>query len=210
MTVAAERNIVATFTSPGQYIDVRVEDQTGFFVLANEPGAPEWELVLRAGGGASDVLLILGLGAPLEVTGAIGAGFPMRKAERHPLIVALGGTGVAAGRPIVARRISEGDASRTKVLVGIRTRAELPMRGELEAWLRSGVDVLVCLSQDDGSIEGIPYAHGYVQDVLRKSGAIPLPGECRLFAVGTGSMVDGLRRFALESGIAPDRVHTNH
>ncbi|HXN31134.1 MAG TPA: hypothetical protein VN894_04700, partial [Polyangiaceae bacterium] len=77
-------------------------------------------------------------------------------------------------------------------------------------WLGSGVDLLVCLSKDAGSIEGIPYVHGYVQDVLRASATKPLPPESRIFVVGTASMIDALKSLALELGIAPDHVHTNH
>jgi NAD(P)H-flavin reductase len=210
MSVAAEPNVVATYNSPGQYIEVRVDEQTGFFVLANEPGNRDWELILRAGGGASDVLLTLALDAPLEVTAAIGAGFPMLEVPRQPLVVALGGTGVAAGRPIVARRIRERDATRTTVLVGIRTAAELPMRRELEGWLLSGVDVLVCLSKRDDSVDGIPFANGYIQDVLRMSSATRLRSDCHIFAVGTAAMIEALRSLAVESGIPRERVHTNH
>jgi NAD(P)H-flavin reductase len=210
MTVEAEREVVATYDSPGQYIEVRVEGETGFFVLANLPGASGWELVMRAGGGASDVLLTLVPGALLEVTGAIGLGFPMREARGNPVIVALGGTGIAAGPPIVGRRVTEGDATRTRVLVGIRTSGELAMRGDLEGWILAGVDVLVCLSKDDGQIEGIPYTYGYVQDMIRRNAGARLSPECRIFVVGTASMVDALKSVAPELGIAADHVHTNH
>ena len=210
LIVAVESDLASTYTTPGQYIEVRVDDQTGFFVLANESGSPQWELILRSGGGASDVLLALRPGEPIDVTEAIGAGFPMGEARGQPLIVALGGTGVAAGRPVVSRRIVEGDALRTRVLIGIRTAAELPLRRDLDAWLLSGVDVLVCLSKRDESIEGLPFVHGYVQDALRANGAAALPKDCRIFAVGTATMVDALRGLALQSGIDAERVHTNH
>jgi NAD(P)H-flavin reductase len=205
-----------TYTSPGQYVEVRAEQQSGFFVLSNEPGGAAWELVMRSGSGASDVLLNLAPGASFEVTGAIGAGFPMVQAHGHPLIVALGGTGIAAGRPIVRRRVAEGDAARTQVFVGVRARNELPMRGELEGWMREGVEVLVCLSKPDGSIEGVRHAHGYVQDVLRsRAGAqahvpSPLLLGGHIFAVGPASMVEALRALAPELGIALEDVHTNH
>jgi NAD(P)H-flavin reductase len=209
-TVEAAPDLVATYQSPGQYVEVRAKKQTGFFVLAGDPGAPAWELVMRSGGGVSDVLLAMAPVASLEVTHAIGAGFPMDVARGHPLIVVLGGTGIAAGSPIVKRRIAESDARSTQVLIGIKTRSELPTRGDLETWMRAGVDVLVCLSQDDGALEGIRYAHGYVQDVLRaRAGAFRSPGS-RIFAVGLASMIDALKALAPELGIAPGHVYTNH
>jgi NAD(P)H-flavin reductase len=210
ITVHAAHDIVATYTSPGQYVEALIEEETGFFVLASEPGANGWEFVMRPGGGASDVLLAARLGASFEVTLAIGDGFPMAEAHGHPLIVALGGSGIAAGRPIVRRRVTQGDAKRTQVLVGIRTRGELPTRDDLEAWMRAGVDVLVCLSKDDGPIEGIRYARGYVQDVLRACGAALPPAGGRIFAVGMASMVEALKGLAPALGIAQSHVYTNH
>ncbi|MDP9001006.1 MAG: hypothetical protein M3O46_12935, partial [Myxococcota bacterium] len=140
----------------------------------------------------------------------IGPGFPMGDARGRPLIVALSGTGVAAGRPIVRRRIAEDDAERTQVLVGIRRRGELPTRGDLEAWIQAGVDVLVCLSKDDGPIEGIRYAHGYVQDVLREGKRTLSLESGHIFAVGMSSMIDALKALSPELGVPRGHVHTNH
>jgi NAD(P)H-flavin reductase len=218
VAVATPRAIVTTHTSPGQYVEVRTESQAGFFVLASDPGAPVWELVMRAGGGAADILLSKPPGAELELTPALGAGFPMEVARGRPLVVALGGTGVAAGRPILRRRIADGDAERTAVFVGIRTRGELPMRATLDDWTAAGVDLAVCLSQDPGSLEGIAHAHGYIQDVLRSAAAshgwsrrLPnLASNGHIFAVGMASMVEALKAIAPELGITAERVHTNH
>jgi NAD(P)H-flavin reductase len=72
------------------------------------------------------------------------------------------------------------------------------------------VNVLVCLSNDDSTIDGITSAKGYVQDVLRARCAdLELSGRY-VFAVGANSMVDALRRVAPEVGIDPRRVLTNH
>jgi NAD(P)H-flavin reductase len=225
IAVEVPRDILATHTSPGQYVEVRTNGRTGFFVLANEPSPPSadaretsgsWEFIMRPGGGASDVLVRMAPGSMLELTRAIGAGFPMSDARGRPLIVALSGTGIAAARPIVQRRIAEGDAARTYVFMGIRTSTELPMRRDLEGWMRAGVEVLVCLSKDDGSIDGVPHAHGYVQSVLQSvvsDGARAPRDRCanaHIFAVGMASMVQGLKALAPELGISAENVHTNH
>src|SRR4029077_1756994 len=118
MTLATARDITQTHESPGQYVEVRADDQTGFFVLSSEPGAGAWQLVMRAGGGASDVLLSAAAGRDLEVTRALGEGFPMIEARSRPLLIVLGGSGVAAGPSLVRRRVLEGDALCTRVLVG--------------------------------------------------------------------------------------------
>jgi len=205
-------DVAATYESPGQYIEVRVQGETGYFVLASEPSAPAWHLVMRAGGGASDVLLRMSPGDSLDVTGAIGPGFPMASARGRQLVVALSGTGVAAGPPLVGRRIADGDPPRTRVYLGARTRNEVAMERVLDAWVRAGVRVVVCLSQDDALAEGTRYVRGYVQDVLRAHAASRDPSfsGALVFAVGMLSMVEAVRGLAPELGIRPEDVLTNH
>jgi CDP-4-dehydro-6-deoxyglucose reductase len=210
LTLELEPGVAATYVAPGQYVEVRAGGETGYFVLANEPGAPVWEMILRAGGGASDVLLAMATGGPVEVTRAIGAGFPMPQARGRHVLVALSGTGVAAARPLVRRRIADGDAARTRLLVGVRTRAELPLERDLEAWAAAGVRVLICLSQAEDGLDDPPFVRGYVQDVLRLRPESRPPAGAHIFAVGVASMVDALRELAPGMGIPRDHVHTNH
>ncbi len=205
-----EPGVAPSYTSPGQYVEVRARGATGYFVLAGVPGELPWELVMRAGGGVSDVLLAAPPGLDVEVTAAIGDGFPMDEARGHLLVVALSGTGVAAAPPLVRRRIGDGDAALTQVWLGVRTQAELPLLADIEAWRAAGVPVVVCLSQPGDAPVGELFSRGYVQDVMAAripSGSL---AEARVFAVGVASMVDALRALAPRLGLPPERVHTNH
>jgi CDP-4-dehydro-6-deoxyglucose reductase len=209
VTIDVSREVAASYVSPGQYVEVRTSGETGYFVLAGALGARPWELVMRAGGGVSDVLLAAPVGVDVEVSLAIGEGFPMDEARGRPVVIALSGTGIAAGRPIVRRRVVDGDAAITQVYVGARTEAELALREDLAAWREAGVPVVVCLSQGDQP-SGEERARGYVQDVIR---ARTPPGGWRkshVFAVGVASMVDALRALAPDLGLPPERVLTNH
>jgi NAD(P)H-flavin reductase len=187
VVVLPTAEVASSHDAPGQYVEVRAGGQTGYFVLSSDPGSSPWELVMRAGGGASDVLLVTPVPAAVEVTVAIGAGFPMADVRGQDLLVALGGTGIAAGPPIVRRRIREGDAPRTRVWVGARGD-ELPLAGEVEVWRAAGVEVTV--------------AGGFVDEAMRAH--ILAAPAASVFAVGAEAMVDALR------SLAPGRVHTNH
>jgi NAD(P)H-flavin reductase len=204
--------VAATYESPGQYVEVRAEGETGYFVLASEPGDSAWDLVMKSGGGASDVLLRMTAGGALEVTGPIGAGFPMAEVRGRPLVVVLGGVGVAAGRPLVRRRLRDGDAARTWVFVATRRRDESALEDDLEAWARAGVAVTVCLSQGTDADEGGRFVLGRVPDVLRAFAASH-PGAITsavVFSVGTASMAETLREVAPSLGIRAEDVLTNH
>lgn len=205
-----EPGLALSYTSPGQYVEVRARGETGYFVLAGAPGAWPWELVMRPGGGVSDVLLAAEGELDVEVTAAIGDGFPLEASRGRLLVIALSGTGVAAGRPLVQRRIADGDAPLTQVWLGVRTHAELPLAADLEAWRAAGVPVVVCLSQPSDAPPGELFSHGYVQDVMAARISAGSLAEARVFAVGVASMVDALRALAPRLGLTAERVHTNH
>jgi NAD(P)H-flavin reductase len=219
VTIAPDVPIARSYVSPGQYVDVRIDGATGYFVLAGLPGASPWRLLMKAGGGASDVLLDAPLGRTLEVTSAIGDGFPMAAMRARPVVLALGGTGIAAGPPIVARRVEDGDALRTEVYVGAKTQADLALEGEMGRWRAAGVSVVVCLSQAGTSLApdaDAPvarpslYARGYVQDVIRARVTAGQWNDVHVLAVGVASMVEALRALPRELGLTPERVLTNH
>jgi NAD(P)H-flavin reductase len=130
----------------------------------------------------------------------------------RPLVVVLGGTGVAAGRPIVRRRIREGDAARTWVFVAVRRREESALEGDIDAWADAGATVFVCLSQGSTAEDGGRFVHGRIPDILRAFAASH-PGAIEsalVFFVGTASMVETLREAAPSLGIRPEDVLTNH
>jgi NAD(P)H-flavin reductase len=211
VAIEPDRRVAASYTSPGQYVEVRIEGQTGYFVLASVPGLRPWELVMRAGGGASDVLLAGRIDVDLEVTAALGDGFPMEAARGRPLLIALSGTGVAGGRALVRHRIADGDGPLTQVWLGVRTHAELPLASDLEAWRGANVPVVVCVSQPGDALPaGELVYRGYVQDVIAARVPAGALTDAYVFAVGVTSMVDALRVLAPRLGMAPDRVRTNH
>ncbi len=203
---------VSSYATPGQYVEMRIAGETGFFVLSSVPGASPWQLVMRAGGGASDVVLAIPEGSRLDLTSALGEGFPVAEARGGPLLLALAGTGIAAGPPIVRGRVAEGDASRTRVFVGVRDRADVALEPELRAWCAAGVEVYACLSQGpvDREARGLRFARGHVQDVVREEVAAGAASGGFVFAVGGAAMVDALRALAPVLGVEPSRVVTNY
>jgi NAD(P)H-flavin reductase len=227
--VEPPEHLARSYGMPGQFVEVLIDGESGYFVLAGAPGAHPWELVMRPGGGASDVLLAAPVGRALEITAALGEGFPMDAARGRELVIALSGTGIAAGRPLVRRRLADGDAARTQVYVGTRTEAELALVADIDAWRDSGVNVVVCLSQYQGQGQGqgqgtgtgtgmgageagrdARFAYGYVQEVIRERVTPGAWAHAHVFAVGVASMVQALRALAPELGLSPERVLTNH
>jgi sulfhydrogenase subunit gamma (sulfur reductase) len=215
LTIAPSDPVRATYERPGQYVSARAGElevvgaPAGYFVLAGDVGAPAWQLILRPGGTSADPLLALRAGAHLVTTEALGGGFPCDEARGRPLLVAATGSGIAAVRPVVARRLGDGDAESTDVLLGVRVRADIPLAGEMDRWRRAGVAVIVCLSREDVPAGGDGFASGYVQDVARRR-ARPAASGAMIFAAGVKGMVEGIRRLASEIGVSETDVRTNY
>lgn len=209
VTLRGRPELLATHTAAGQYTEIQTDGSNGYFVIASDVGTGAWELVLRGGGGAADALLGAPIGEEFAISPALGAGFPLDAARGRPLVLAVNGTGIAAARPVVTRRIAESEAARTIVYLGVRTAREVPLADELDAWRAEGVRVTLCLSQA-GELAELHAAPGYVQDVVRAQGRADGVAGGMIFAVGTESMIAALRDVAPSVGVAPGDVRTNY
>jgi len=199
-------DVRASHTTPGQYVQIAAGGENGYFVVASSVGAAAWCLLVKGGGSTADALLSEPLGATFPVTGALGAGFPMDEARGRPLVIAAAGTGIAAAPPIAARRIADGDAPRTHMLLGLQLAAHLPFPGDLVAWRAAGMDVTLCVSREDG--DGVGVVRGYVQDVARAR--LTQTHGRMIFAVGPSAMVDATRTIAGQLGASEADVRTNY
>lgn len=197
-----------TFATPGQYVEVVIDEARGFFALASVPGGERWDIILRAGGGAADELIARRVGTAFSLSAALGTGFPYGDVSGKSLVVAVTELGIGAGRSVMNQRIIDGDAKRTEFLLGTRDPSTVPIVNEIDQWGRAGASVLVCVT--DSTSKG--YYPGYVQDALR---TLPPPSGPRtpdgaIFVVGRTELVEGLRAVAPEIGLSAHRVYTNY
>jgi NAD(P)H-flavin reductase len=150
------------------------------------------------------------IGERIEVTEAQGAGFPIEEAQGRNLLVAVTGSGIAAGRPVVRARARGGEARATELFLGVRTLAEVPLGGELRDWREAGTKVTVCVSREPvpPGREGV--AAGYVQDIARAYAARSPSTGRMIFAAGVKDMISAVRTLARDLGAAESDVRTNY
>jgi NAD(P)H-flavin reductase len=208
LSLEPSASVAATFVHPGQYVLVRIAGKSSYYVLSNDMGDARWELLLRPVGEVASAALDVPLGESVEVSGALGSGFPMEEARGRELLVVVTGSGIAAARPVVRARLRERETATTEVLVGVRTRAEIPLFGELEEWFRSGIRVTVCLSREEIGNHAEGYAAGYVQDVARATSSAA--SGRMIFAAGVRDMVHAIRSLSKELGALESDVRTNY
>lgn len=198
VSLDVDPELAAAYSAPGQYVELRTPRGKGFFVLAGALGVAPWELLVRNAGDASDVLVTAPLGTPLAISAPLGEGFPVARARDRHLVVAVVGSALAVARPLLAMRAADGRASATHVYVGARSVAELSLVDEIDAWSRTGAEIVLCLSR--GELEHdrqrLPVARreaGYVQDVVARhveGGRIP---RAIVFAAGPEGMLAAMR-----------------
>jgi dihydroorotate dehydrogenase electron transfer subunit len=174
------------YRAPGQYVRVDA-DSGGYFVLAGEVGAPTWELLVRANGGASDALIAAREGATFRVAGPFGDGFPLARAENHVLVLAVVGGALGAVRPLLHMR----DPLQTQLYLGVRTASDVPIADEVSAFARAGGTVVLCVSSEDDRtvLPELRRAEGWVQHVLPREA----PRGAIVFAAGPETMLEALR-----------------
>jgi NAD(P)H-flavin reductase len=190
-----------SYERPGQYTHLTLGDEGGYFVMGGREGRAPWEIVLRRGGGVADRLIDALLGVDTLVSKALGHGFPVDNARAQEVLVLVTAGAIAAARATVWRRIEDGDAKKTSLLVGARRVDTVPLAQELGAMRDAGVDVRIALSK-----QAKPgYERGYVQQVLER---IWKPNPW-IFVAGAEAMVQAVKATSTRLGAAPDHVISN-
>lgn len=197
-----DRDSAPTYTTPGQYVEVKTERGNGYFVLAGDVRESRWELLVRNAGDAADALVSSELGSAFDVSSALGSGFPIAHAGGRHVVVAAVGTAMAVARPILRQRIADGDAKRTHVFLGVRTPVDVPLSSEVDAWSEGGAHVVLCLSQEEDHAHAklVPHASravGYVQRAVERALELgEIPHGALVVAAGPKAMLAEMRTLA--------------
>ncbi len=209
VTLEPPEELRRLYEVPGQYIEIQASTR-GYFVLAGEVGAPSWQLLVRSQGGVSEELTEAHEGTAFEVSAPLGKGFPSANRHGQALILAVVGSALGAARPILRERLARRDGALPRLYLGVRSLSEIPLSDEINAWVRDGVRVVLCLSQEFGEPvmpDAMRLEHGYVQDVIARDFRNGRLGGACIFAAGPAGMMDALRALASDgSGVD---VHTN-
>lgn len=191
----------AAYQSPGQYIQVRTDSGSGYFVLAGEIHAPSWEILVRNNGEASIDLIGAPEGTVVAATAPLGKGFPLERARGRGLALGVVGSALSVARPIMRDRIAHREAALTSVYIGVRSAREIGLPDEVAGWAHAGARVVLCLSRtaddDPAVLREAVRAEGYVQAVVSAEiGAGKWAGEtahAMVFAAGPAGMLEAMR-----------------
>jgi len=202
-------DLAASYRAPGQYLALELPAKRSYLALAGDPQAARWTLLVRQGAEAGDAIEALPIGASVELSGALGSGFPLPLAAGRRLIIVATGGALAAVRPVIRARIAAGMAASTEVLLGVRSRVDVPLSEEVESTRAEGVALTLCCSRE--AVEEPGATTGYVQAaLLRCAAAEPsLRSGALVFAAGSPAMIAAVREALVAIGLEASDLHTN-
>lgn len=155
---------------PGQYMNILLPDgSTRSFSMASPPRADGREIDLhirRIPGGhfTDNVLGQAAPGMPLHIEAPLGS-FCYHPEDYRPLLMVATGTGLAPIKAILESLLDDPDCPPVRLYWGMRTEADLYMRGVIESWKDRlyEFEFVPVLSRAGASWQG---RRGHVQDAV--------------------------------------------
>ncbi|MGE0360430.1 MAG: ferredoxin--NADP reductase [Vicinamibacterales bacterium] len=143
------------------------------------------------------------VGAPVEVEGPIGSFGVPSGADRAPLLLVAGGTGIAPLRSVLLDRLAHGHAAPIGLVYSARAADEFAFGDELQALARAGRIELHCtVTRDDPTTWS--GRTGRVDEVLLASA---LPGDDAWTLVcGPAAFVNDVTAALARMGVDPGRI----
>jgi ferredoxin-NADP reductase len=195
----------------GQHVDVRLTAEDGYqaqrsYSIASAPESPALELTVEelVDGEVSPYLVQDAQpGDQFELRGPIGGYFTWTAATGGPLLLVAGGSGVVPLMAMIRHRRAAGADADARLLLSVKTRADIIYRSELEA---SAVPLHVALTR-----ESPPDWAGYTRridaEMLREVGPPP-DAEPHIYVCGPTPFVEEAARLLVEIGHPPATVRT--
>jgi arabinosyltransferase len=201
----------ASYTTPGQFLQAKVNDsKPGFFAIASPPdtnNAGVVELLVKDQGGTAELLCRSAAGDEIQVSVPMGKGFRLNAIppETHPNVYLFAtGSGISPIKAVIESGALNAPKRESCVLYfGVRSMAAMPYADELHAWATEcGVKVVPVFSEE---------GKGYVQDAFVRDGGVPAGAGASVAALlcGQKGMAEAVTATLTESGVAKESILTN-
>lgn len=209
MRLRVPEEVRASYRIPGQFLRIQVDDDReggGFYAIANAPGQPELELLIRRGDPLSDRLASLPPGASLCTSEVLGKGFPIEASQGHDLLLFATGSGIAPIRAslqaIAAERERYGDVH---LFFGVRYPEDFPYCDEAPLLSKHGIQLHRAISRIQPTGRG---RHArYVQEAF--AATLPSVDDAVAFLCGREEMIQRVRETLRGAGMPAERIHLN-
>jgi len=193
---------------PGQVAMLQVDGEApAYFAFASAPEDKELEILVKRTIGPSVLIYEMQRGAPLDLIGVAGHGFPVDAHTGKDLVFVAMGTGVAPLRSVLRHVLDrKQDFGKLVVLYGARTPDDFCYRDETEGWEAAGVELRQVISRPDGHDWSGPT--GYVQSLLDH--VLPDLSSPVALVCGSREMIAQTRDRLQQMGFAAEDILTNY
>lgn len=223
ISVELDQDVAKEYAIPGQYVQVRLNEETKplFLAIASSPPSDEpsntFEFLVKKTDN-NDWMTDAAAGTGVQISQVLGGGFPIEKGlegfdydfpTQNVLLFAVG-SGIA---PIKAAMESGqlnlekgGLGGRTaRLYYGVQTYDDLCYTDRFLEWEKLGFEVVPVLSQPAEDWQG---RSGYVQSALEEDG-LPIPRNSGALLCGMKGMTESVKDLLLKAGVFEGRVLTN-
>lgn len=210
----------AEFKVPGQYVQVRLDEETKplFLAIASAP-SPEnasFEFLVKKTDG-NDWITDITPGTTFEISQVLGNGYPMEENlegfkfdfPTQNLLLFAAGSGLAPIKSAIesgqlnVKPVAGGRSCR--LYYGERSADDLCYVSKFQEWEAAGYQVVPVLSQPEDAWEG---RSGYIQNALEEDG-IAVPRNTGALLCGQKGMTESVKDLLTKAGVFDGRVLFN-
>jgi NAD(P)H-flavin reductase len=221
VVVAVPPETAQEYSIPGQYVQVRLNEETKplFLAIASPPAAENasFEFLIKKTDG-NEWMTNAVPGTSLQISQVLGGGFPIAENidgfkfdfPTQNIFLFAAGSGIAPLRAAIESGqlgvAESGSGGRTaRLYYGVRTEKDLCFVDKFAEWEASGVQVVPVLSQPSDGWAG---RTGYVQNCLEEDG-VPIPRNSGALLCGMKGMAESVTDILTKAGVFEGRVLTN-
>ncbi|KAL8531784.1 hypothetical protein ACS0TY_008397 [Phlomoides rotata] len=197
--VSESPELAASYTKPGQYLQLRLQDseaKPSFLAIASPPsvavsgGVFEF-LVKSVAGSTAELLCGLHKGDIVELTPAMGKGFDIDQIsppeDYQTVIIFATGSGISPIRSLIEAGFNADKRSDVRLYYGARNLNWMAYQERFKDWESSGVGIVPVLSKPDDSWAG---ERGYVQAAFARDKRISNPQSTGVVLCGQKQMAE--------------------
>jgi NAD(P)H-flavin reductase len=218
VTVAVSPETAKEFLIPGQYVQIRPNEDTKplFLAISSPPEAenPKFEFLIKKTDDNTWISDKESAAGSLEISQVLGGGFPVAEElddlkydfPTQNVLLFAAGSGIAPIRSAIESGNLKTSGARTaRLYYGVRSEEELCFVDRFPLWEKAGVEVVPVLSQPSESWRG---RTGYVQNALEEDG-VPIPRNTGALMCGMKGMTEAVTDVLTKAGVFEGRILTN-
>ncbi|CAL4887763.1 unnamed protein product [Urochloa decumbens] len=212
-------DLAGSYTSPGQYLQIRVPSGGGgeelkpaFMAVASPPGAgARFEFLVKSvPGTTAERLCGLRDGDVVELGAVMGKGFPLERITpadaAQTVLIFAAGTGISTIRSLVEFGFGADERSDVRLYYGARSLKTMAYQDKFENWESAGLKIIPVLSQPDDSWKG---ERGYAQHAFLRAKNIVNPSSTGAVLCGQRQMQEEVTSALVADGVSQDKILTN-